>query len=92
MIGSSPSTLPHQKLTEIFDARIQTLTTTHRYFRVTANRFLSYLQKDFPQVFCLSQLRRDPHLLGWLRCLDEEDPPLSPALKPMRRAVIMFRF
>jgi len=77
MIGSSPSALPHQKLAAIFDARLQTLTTTHRYFRVTAHRFLSYLQTDFPQVFCLSQLRRDPHLLGWLRCLGEEDPPLS---------------
>ncbi len=77
MTGSSPSASPHQKLAEIFDARIQTLTTTHRYFRVAAHRFLSYLQTDFPQVRQLSELRRDPHLLGWLRCLDEEDPPLS---------------
>jgi hypothetical protein len=37
---------------------------------------LTYLQTDFPQLQ-LSQLRRDPHLLGWLRCLCEEDPPLS---------------
>ena len=77
MTGSSPSASPHQKLAEIFDARIQTLTTTHRYFRVATHRFLSYLQTDFPQVRQLSELRRDPHLLGWLRCLDGEDPPLS---------------
>jgi site-specific recombinase XerD len=69
--------LPHLKLEEIFDARIQTLTTPHRYYRVAAHRFLAYLQTDFPQLLHLSELRRDPHLLGWLRCLCEEDPPLS---------------
>src|SRR5260370_1167992 len=69
--------LPHLKREEIFDARIQTLTPPHRYYRVAAHRFLAYLQTDFPQVLQLSQLRRDPHLLGWLRCLCEQDPPLS---------------
>src|SRR6266849_9972240 len=68
--------LPHLKLEEIFDARIQTLTSPHRYYRVAAHRFLAYLQTDFPQVLQLSELRRDPHLLGWLRCLCEQDPPL----------------
>ena len=34
----------------------------------------SYLQMDFPQVRGLSELRRDPHLLGWFRCLGEQDP------------------
>src|SRR5260370_57511 len=70
--------LPHLKLEEIFDARLQTLTTPHRYYRVAAHRFLAYLQTDFPQVLQLSELRRDPHLLGWLRHLSEQDPPLSP--------------
>src|SRR6266849_6729378 len=68
--------LPRQKLEEIFDARIQARTTPHRYYRVAAQRFLVYLRKDFPQVLQLSELRRDPHLLGWLRCLCEQDPPL----------------
>ncbi len=77
MTPSPASGLPHQKLEEMFDARIQTLTTPHRYYRVAAHRFLAYLQTDFPQVLQISQLRRDPHLLGWLRCLCEEDPPLS---------------
>ena len=81
MTGSSPSASPHQKLAEIFDARIQTLTTTHRYFRVAAHRFLSYLQADFPQVRQLSELRRDPHLLGWLHSLCEKDPPWSNATR-----------
>src|SRR5260370_455799 len=69
--------LPHLKREEIFDARIQTRTTPPRYYRVAAHRFLAYLQTDFPQVLQLSELRRDPHLLGWLRCLCEQDPPLS---------------
>ncbi len=73
----TPSQPALDKLQEIFDARIQTLTTPHRYYRVAAHRFLAYLQTDFPQVLQLSQLRRDPHLLGWFRCLCEEDPLLS---------------
>jgi site-specific recombinase XerD len=77
MTPSPASGPPHQKLEEIFDARIQALTTPHRYYRVAAHRFLVYLRTDFPQVLQLSELRHDPHLLGWLRCLCEEDPPLS---------------
>ena len=77
MTGSSPSAWPHQKLAEIFEARIRTLTTTHRYYRVAAHRFVSYLQTHFPHVRQLSELCRDPHLLGWIRCLGQEDPPLS---------------
>jgi hypothetical protein len=45
---------------------------------------------DFPQVLHLSELRRDPHLLGWLRRLGEQNPPLSPGNRqnygPDRRA------
>jgi len=64
---------------EIFDAHIQTLATTLRpsttgRYRGVARHFLSYLQMDFPQVRGLSELRRDPHLLGWFRCLGEQDP------------------
>ena len=69
--------LPHLKREEIFDACIQTLATPHRAYRAAVHRFLAYLQTDFPQVLQLSELRRDPHLLGWLRCLGEQDPPLS---------------
>ena len=88
MTGSSPSASPHQKLAEIFDARIQTLTTTHRYFRVATHRFLSYLQTDFPQVRQLSELRRDPHLLGWLHRLCQQDPPLSSSTRRIYLVVL----
>ena len=65
------------KLEELLEARVQALTTTHRFYRVAAHRFLSYLLVDFPQVRHLSDLRRDPHLLGWTHCLNDETPPLS---------------
>jgi len=72
----------HPLFGEIFDSRIRTLATTFRpdtinTYRVAARRFLSYLQADFPQVRELSELRRDPHLLGWVRGLDLRNPALS---------------
>ena len=69
--------LPGRKLAEIFDARLRTLTTPHRYYQAAAHRFLAYLQTNFPKVLHLSQLRRDPHLLGWLRHLGQQDPCLA---------------
>ncbi len=69
-------------LEEIFATHIQTLATTLRpntvqHYRCTARHFLTYLQTGFPQLRRLSQLRRDPHLLGWLRTLAEQHPPRS---------------
>jgi site-specific recombinase XerD len=69
--------VPYLNLQEILDTRLQTLSTPHRFYRVAAHRFLAYLQTEFPQVRGLSQLRRDPHLLGWLGSLRQQDPPLS---------------
>jgi site-specific recombinase XerD len=82
MTSSARSRPPHANLEEIFEARILTLATTLRRgtvanYRGTARRFLAYLHANFPRVRQLSQLRRDPHLLGWFRCLCEQDPPLS---------------
>jgi site-specific recombinase XerD len=74
MTASRPA--HHNQLAELFGARLQTL-APHRYYRIAARRFLSYLQTNFPNLHSLSDLRRDPHLLGWLRSLDAEDPPLS---------------
>lgn len=36
-----------------------------RQYRGTARHFLIYLGEDHPDVTSLSQLRRDPHILGW---------------------------
>jgi site-specific recombinase XerD len=69
-------------LEQIFETHIQTLALTLRPGAVSgycgaARRFLSFLHTAFPRVRRLSQLRRDPHLLGWLRSLCEAQPPLS---------------
>jgi site-specific recombinase XerD len=68
-------------LKQIFEAHIQTLSLSLSHDTVTnyhcvARRFLAYLHTAFPQVRRPSQLRRDPHLLGWFRCLCEQNPPL----------------
>jgi site-specific recombinase XerD len=38
---------------------------------------LNYLADAHPQVRRLGQLRRDPHIVGWLRNLSEQNPPLA---------------
>ncbi|MGH9631144.1 MAG: tyrosine-type recombinase/integrase [Bryobacteraceae bacterium] len=48
-----------------------------RNYRSVSHRFLGYLRAAFPRVRQLSQLRRDPHMLGWFRWLCEQDPPLG---------------
>ena len=68
-------------LDQIFEAHIRTLAPTLRHdtvtnYRCVARRFLCYLHNAFPQLHRPSQLRRDPHLLGWFRWLCEQDPPL----------------
>jgi len=73
---------PVQTLEQIFDAHIRVLATTLRpnsvaLYRSATRRFLSYLHTVSPQVREPFQLRRDPHLLGWLRWLCEQNPPLS---------------
>jgi site-specific recombinase XerD len=69
-------------LEQIFQTHIQTLALTLRPdtvsgYRGATRRFLSHLRAAFPRVRRLSQLRRDPHLLGWFRSLCEQQPPLS---------------
>jgi site-specific recombinase XerD len=84
-----------RSLEEILKDHIQTLATTLQPQTILAygsalNHLLIYLRTAFPQVRRLSQLRRDPHLLGWFRCLcAQDDPPLSPATR--RRYLIQLR-
>lgn len=68
-------------LQRIFDDHVQALAVTLQRrsvdrYAFTARRFLTYLHAAFSRVHRLSQLRRDPHLLGWFRFLCEERPPL----------------
>ena len=75
MSQSTPS------LDQILEAHIQTLALrlvrdTVSNYRCVARRFLHYLHTAFPRVRRPSQLRRDPHIIGWFRALCEQDPPL----------------
>jgi site-specific recombinase XerD len=59
---------------QIFDSYLQSLATVRRpgtmyRYRGTLNGFLRFLKQNHPEVQKLSQLRRDPHILGWLSTL-----------------------
>ena len=45
-------------------------------YRTTTEYFLRYLGQHHPGVRALDQLRRDPHILGWLTWLSSQKPPL----------------
>jgi site-specific recombinase XerD len=71
-----------RSLEQILETHVQTLSltlqfSTVRNYRYVFHRFLAYLRGAFPKVRQLSQLRRDPHMLGWFRWLCNQDPPLS---------------
>jgi len=68
-------------LDQILEAHTQALAVTLRpasvrQYQSTVRRFLRYIHAAFPDIHRPAQLRRDPHLLGWFRCLCQEDPPL----------------
>jgi site-specific recombinase XerD len=70
-------------LAQLLETQIQTLALTLRPstiegYRSTRNRFLAYLSAAFPQVQQISDLRRDPHLLGWFGSQCDQQPPLQP--------------
>ncbi|HEX2715357.1 MAG TPA: tyrosine-type recombinase/integrase, partial [Candidatus Acidoferrales bacterium] len=50
-----------------------------RQYRGTVRNFLSYLGADHPEVQRLDQLRREPHILGWMSRLHSQAPPLGTA-------------
>jgi site-specific recombinase XerD len=73
---------PRKSLEQIFETQVQTLSLTLQPFTVVqyqyvAHRFLGYLRATFPEVRRLSQLRRDPHMLGWFRWLCDLRPPVG---------------
>jgi site-specific recombinase XerD len=52
---------------------------TTRHYRGTVRKFLGYLGACHPEVNRLDQLRRDPHILGWMSRLRAQIPPLATA-------------
>jgi site-specific recombinase XerD len=76
-------------LDELFEAQIQIRATTLqpqtvKQYRACAHGFLAYLHAGFPHLRKLSQLRRDPHLLGWFRLLSQQHPPLCNLVREAR--------
>jgi site-specific recombinase XerD len=73
---------PRQDMRQIFSNHICNLATvlvpgTIQGYKNSLNKFLSYLESACPEIHTPSQLRRDPHILGWLRSLHEHQPPLA---------------
>jgi site-specific recombinase XerD len=59
---------------QIFDSYLQTLAVNRRpgtlgQYQSTFRGFLNFLTSHYPEVRRLSQLRRDPHIIGWLATL-----------------------
>jgi integrase len=75
--------LPHP-LAPVFDRSVDSLVaalspSATDHYRRTVRNFLRYLGTHHPQVNSLDQLRREPHLLGWMSCLRSNSPPLATA-------------
>ena len=72
------------RLAAIFDRAVDSISAslnpdTTRHYRGTARNFLSYLSADHPKANSLDQLRREPHILGWMSRLRSQTPPLATA-------------
>jgi integrase len=50
---------------------------TIRHYRGTVRSFLSYLGARHPDVSSFPQLRRDPHILGWMSLRRSQTPALT---------------
>ena len=59
--------------------RVSLSPDTTRHYRGTVRNFLSYLSTDHPELKCFDQLRREPHILGWMSRLHSQVPPLVTA-------------
>jgi integrase len=74
--------LPSHPLTKFFEPAAESVTTSLgdasvTSYRCTVRHFLIYLGARHPAVHSLDQLRRDPHILGWLALLRSQNPPLA---------------
>jgi integrase len=72
----------HHPLESLFERSALSLTTalgdgSRRGHAATFRSFLRYLAARHPEVCRLEQLRRDPHILGWLAMLRSHVPPLA---------------
>jgi integrase len=70
-------------LAQVFEHAVDSLgaalsPNSTRLYRGAARNFLTYLGAHHPEVSSLPELRRDPHILGWLAHLRSRVPPLAP--------------
>jgi site-specific recombinase XerD len=66
----------------VFDRAVVSLCTalspaSTRSYDATVRNFLCYLAAAHPEVNRLDQLRRDPHILGWMSRMRSQTPPLA---------------
>ena len=71
-------------LVPVFDRAVDSFSValspdTVRHYRGTARNFLRFLGLAYPQLNRLEQLRREPHVLGWMSHLRSKVRPLSTA-------------
>ena len=76
-------------LAPVFDAAVDSLGValapqSARQYRGAARNFLLWLGAHYPEVVSLAQLRRDPHILGWMAGLRSRLPPLAPVTYILR--------
>jgi integrase len=69
-------------LADSFDHAVASLGTalnpeTLRHYHGTVRSFLTYLGATYPAVSSLTQLRRDPHILGWMAHRRSQTPALT---------------
>jgi integrase len=69
-------------LADCFDRAVASLGAalnpeTIRHYRGTVRSFLTYLGSTYPDLSSLPQLRRDPHVLGWMSCRRSQTPALT---------------
>ena len=58
-------------LAPTFERAVESLSTalspaTERNYNIALRSFLIYLGAQYPNITGLEQLRRDPHILGWM--------------------------
>jgi integrase len=69
-------------LAPAFARAVESLSTalspaTERNYNIAVRSFLVYLSAQYPDATGLEQLRRDPHILGWMASLRAQAPPLK---------------
>ena len=76
------TTIPHCPLGELSDQIVRTLPATLRpatikHYRFCANWFVRYIHSNYPDLRTFAELKRNPHILGWLQSLSETNPPFT---------------